>query len=205
MRPCEEIGGRDFKKPQMYKIPYVIIEQHERTEDDVRRERHARKSGGLIFRKLLFAVSFKCSRVEIFFLLENTGLTVRSGDIVIVEAACTQAFSAREHHTRQGRVSCRKSAAGNTNPNAQLYDARYEQRLRLSRCHDLDRADDEHRLPGHDFNSLKPNSLKPKAIERPGSERLRSWRGMKQRQSAPASRRSPMEMEILDAERQWWG
>jgi hypothetical protein len=37
-------------------------------------------------RKLLFMVSFKCSRVDCFYLLDNTGLNITEGDIVIVEA-----------------------------------------------------------------------------------------------------------------------
>ena len=36
--------------------------------------------------KQLYVVSFRCSRVDVFYLLENTGLQVREGDIVIVEA-----------------------------------------------------------------------------------------------------------------------
>lgn len=227
MRPCEDIGGRDFKMPQMYKVPYVTIEQHERTEDDVRRERHAQNFGGLNFnaslrpRKLLFVVSFKCSRVEIFYLLENTGLTVRSGDIVIVEADRGQDLGTVQHANithDQARLFRRKyseeqykwlmmfsssNAAGNTNPNAQLYGANS---VSGSRGVMLSNAPMTMQgLPRDNFNSLKPKAIKRLAnvheikmlTEKEGNE-AKAKRTCQQKVA-----HLRLEMEILDAEWQW--
>jgi alpha-D-ribose 1-methylphosphonate 5-triphosphate synthase subunit PhnI len=81
--------GLSFDIPTMYKVPYIKIDDHERSEQD------RRAQGGVATaflygpgkpRKQLFIVSFKCSRVDVFFLLENTGLNIKEGDIVIVEA-----------------------------------------------------------------------------------------------------------------------
>ena len=83
-----------FDIPSMYKVPYVKLDEHERSEQDRRGAAGAMSNslagwgGGQRARnnKQLFIVSFKCSRVDVFYLLENTGLTIKEGDIVIVEA-----------------------------------------------------------------------------------------------------------------------
>ena len=85
--------GRPFDIPSMYKVPYVKLDEHERSEQDRRGTGAMSNSlsgwgGNQRSRntKQLFIVSFKCSRVDVFFLLENTGLNIKEGDIVIVEA-----------------------------------------------------------------------------------------------------------------------
>lgn len=84
--------GRPFTIPQMYKVPYIKIEDNERPNQ-------ARSGQASSFpaanaataswarpNRILYIVSFKCSRVDVFFLLTNTGLEIKEGDIVIVEA-----------------------------------------------------------------------------------------------------------------------
>lgn len=81
--------GRPFNIPQMYKVPYIKIEDNERPEP---RHPGAMSSLNTVTtlggrsNRTLFIVSFKCSRVDVFFLLNNTGLEIKEGDIVIVEA-----------------------------------------------------------------------------------------------------------------------
>ena len=73
-----------FTIPEGYKVPHVALEPHERAL-------HADRTPHVPFagrrpRKTLYIVSFKCSRVGVFYLLDNTGLQVAEGDMVIVEA-----------------------------------------------------------------------------------------------------------------------
>ena len=65
--------------------------------------------------KILYIVSFKCKRADIFYIPENTGLQVKAGDTVIVEGdrgqdlgtvehvnvTMEQAKKLKEEHTRQ--------------------------------------------------------------------------------------------------------
>lgn len=80
--------GHGFDIPNMYKVPYVKLDEQERGSTGSVTDRLGGWSGNRRTRnsKQLYVVSFKCSRVDIFYLLENTGLDIKEGDIVIVEA-----------------------------------------------------------------------------------------------------------------------
>jgi cell fate regulator YaaT (PSP1 superfamily) len=232
----------DFKIPEAYKVPYVEIRPEEKTEDDRRRERQAimmRENGGQAGswrgmggeggrpRKLLFIVSFKCSRVEVFYLLDNTGLDIREGDLVIVEADRGQDLGTVQHANvtpDQARLYKRKYAEeqykwlmmfsrsnqpGNVNPNAQLYaetSSAASTRGNGSNTGLLANAPATMQgLPRENFNNLKP-----KAIKRLASSHEIKMLAEKEGNEAKAKRTCQqkvahlhLQMEILDAEWQW--
>src|ERR1700712_5554860 len=126
-----------FTLPEGYKVPHVALEPHERTMN-------ADRSVSMPFaggrpRKMLYIVSFKCSRVGVFYLLDNTGLVVAEGDMVIVEAdrgqdlgvvqhACVTQEEARTLLAKYGEEQYKwllmfflKNQAGAVNPNAAFY------------------------------------------------------------------------------------
>ncbi|KAK3723686.1 hypothetical protein LTR37_001567 [Vermiconidia calcicola] len=95
MKPGEKNDqGRAIDIPNMYKVPYIKIDEHERTDEDrrvtVTTAGVGNFGGAGRPRKQLFIVSSKCSRVDLFYLLEGTGLYIKEGDVVIVEARCGQ-------------------------------------------------------------------------------------------------------------------
>ncbi|KAK6389077.1 hypothetical protein LTR65_007002 [Meristemomyces frigidus] len=193
-----------FEIPAIYKVPYVQIAPEELTEDDMRRERHrqaslshpnpwataaARGGDGPRPRKLLFIVSFKCSRVEVFFLLDNTGLDIHEGDIVIVEADRGQDLGTVQHANvtpDQARLYKRKYAEeqykwlmmfsrnnepSNVNPNAQLYGESSAMGTSRGNGNGSDNGNGNSNLlanapstmmglPRDNFNTLKPKAIK---------------------------------------------
>jgi hypothetical protein len=165
-------------------------------------------------KKLLYLVSFKCSRVQVFFLLEGTGLNIKAGDIVIVEADRGQDLGTVQHALvtpEEARVLLKKyqeeqykwlmmfsknNQQGSVNPNAQVYG---ENRL-------IANAPASLQVPRENFNNLKP-----KAIKRLASRHEIHMLGEKEGNEAKAKRTCQqkvahlhLDMEILDAEWQWY-
>ena len=71
----------------MYIAPPVELTAREQNEMDAQRQMNPAAQWGPGTgrpKKQLYVVSFKCSRVDVFYLLDNTGLTVNEGDMVIV-------------------------------------------------------------------------------------------------------------------------
>jgi len=224
----EDDTGGGFNIPAMYKVPYVEIKSDELTEDDIKRERQASVGASQLWagnarpRKQLFVVSFKCSRVDVFYLLDNTGLHIREGDIVIVEADRGQDLGTVQHANvtpDQARLYKRKyseeqykwlmmfsrnNAPSNVNPNAQLYGESSsvggQRNPMLSQAPATMQG-----LPRENFNNLKPN-----AIKRLANKHEIKMLGEKEGNEAKAKRTCQqkvahlhLQMEILDAEWQW--
>lgn len=88
----QDAYGRPFTIPQMYKVPYIKIEDNERPEQTRPPPTSTFPLPNAVTghwarpNRILYIISFKCSRVDVFFLLTNTGLEIKEGDIVIVEA-----------------------------------------------------------------------------------------------------------------------
>ncbi len=169
-------------------------------------------------RRQIFIVSFKCSRVDPFFLIEGTGLTINEGDIVIVEAdrgqdlgtvqhANVTTEDARSYKKKYGEeqykwlmMFSKHNAPDNVNPNALQY--RNEGRGAPSEL--IANA------PASMQGSL-PNNLRPKAIKRLANEREVLMLCEKEANEAKAKRACQqkvahlgLQMEILDAEFQWY-
>ena len=177
--------------------------------------------GGGRPRRQLYIVSFKCSRVDVFYLLENTGLVIEEGNIVIVEADRGQDLGTVLHvnvTSEEARVYLRKygeeqykwlmmfslnNAAGKTNPNAASYNA---ERTRFQNLELLATAPAS--MQGTPRNNY--NNLRPKAIKRLASAHEIRMLSEKEGNEAKAKRTCQqkvshihLNMEILDAEWQW--
>ena len=175
-------------------------------------------------RKLLFIVSFKCSRVEVFYLLDNTGLEIREGDIVIVEADRGQDLGTVQHANvtqDEAKLYKRKYAEeqykwlmmfsrnnepSNINPNAQLYGE--SSATGAARGNNI-LANAPSTMMGQPRENF--NNLKPKAIKRLASAHEIRMLGEKEGNEAKAKRTCQqkvahlhLQMEILDAEWQWY-
>ncbi|KAK0948092.1 hypothetical protein LTR29_000616 [Friedmanniomyces endolithicus] len=225
MRTTEDAGGV-FDVPTMYKVPFVEIKHDELTADDLRRVRQQGPQYGTALsnsrpRKLLFIVSFKCSRVLVFYLLEGTGLQIREGDIVIVEADRGQDLGTVQHANvtpDQARLYLRKyaeeqykwlmmfsvnNAPSNINPNAQLYGE--SSAMASSRPIQTTMPPTMQGMPRENLNNLKP-----KAIKRLANAHEIKMLAEKEGNEAKAKRTCQqkvahlhLQMEILDAEWQW--
>ncbi|KAK5133545.1 hypothetical protein LTR08_007584 [Meristemomyces frigidus] len=227
-----------YNIPAPYKVPFVRIDPDELTDDTIRRERQSTflrstpfgnpgggRGGGDAMRprKLLFVVSFKCSRVEVFFLLDNTGLDIREGDIVIVEADRGQDLGTVQHANvtpDEAKLYKRKYAEeqykwlmmfsrnnepSNVNPNAQLYGESSATGTARGNNMLANAPSTMMGLPRENFNNLKP-----KAIKRLASAHEIKMLGEKEGNEAKAKRTCQqkvahlhLQMEILDAEWQW--
>ena len=210
--------GRPIQIPEMYKVPYIKIDEHDKAE--------SLKHGNLppigvwdgknAKGKKLFIVSFKSARAEVFYLLEGTGLTVEEGDIVIVEADRGQDLGTVQHANvtpEEARLYLRKyreeqykwlmmfsanNAQGNVNPNAQVYGENARNLL----------ANAPATIQGVSRDNF--NNLKPKAIKRLASPHEINMLAEKEGNEAKAKRTCQqkvahlgLDMEILDAEWQW--
>ncbi|KAK3069263.1 hypothetical protein LTR53_012535 [Teratosphaeriaceae sp. CCFEE 6253] len=223
----DDPSGGSFRIPDMYKVPFVEIKMDELTADDLRR---ARQQGASAYgfagsmsrpKKLLYVVSFKCSRVLVFYLLEGTGLEIREGDIVIVEADRGQDLGTVQHADvtpDQARLYLRKyaeeqykwlmmfshnNAPSNINPNAQLYGE--SSATGASRGLMQGAPPTMQGMPRENFNNLKP-----KAIKRLANAHEIKMLAEKEGNEAKAKRTCQqkvahlhLQMEILDAEWQW--
>jgi len=232
-------SNTSFNIPDLYKVPFVQISPDEHTDDDIRRERQrqaslsapnpwaaagAGRGEGPRPRKQLFVVSFKCSRVDVFYLLDNTGLDIHEGDIVIVEADRGQDLGTVQHANvtpDQARLYKRKYAEeqykwlmmfsrnnepSNVNPNAQLYGEQNAMGGGSSRGNWTANAPPTMMgMPRENFNNLRP-----KAIKRLANSHEIKMLSEKEGNEAKAKRTCQqkvahlhLQMEILDAEWQW--
>ncbi|KAI7274349.1 hypothetical protein KC335_g2544 [Hortaea werneckii] len=219
-----------FDIPDLYKVPFVQIGPEE-TPDGMQPGRRApsfsghntwtaaagRGGDGSRPRKQLYVVSFKCSRVDIFYLLDNTGLEIQEGDIVIVEADRGQDLGTVQHANvtpDQARLYKRKYAEeqykwlmmfsrntepSNVNPNAQLYGENH------ARGWTANAPPSMMGMPKENYNNLRPKAIKRLAnsheirmlSEKEGNE-AKAKRACQQKVA-----HLQLQMEILDAEWQW--
>jgi hypothetical protein len=170
-------------------------------------------------RKLLYIVSFKCARVDVFYLLDNTGLNIKEGDIVIVEADRGQDLGtvqhaevtpddARNYKRRYGEeqykwlmMFSKNNNQGSVNPNAQVYG---EENRGAGPSTAVNNA------AGRGMSRDNFNNLKPKAIKRLANNHEIKMLAEKEGNEAKAKRTCQqkvaglhLDMEILDAEWQW--
>ena len=210
--------------PNMYRPPFIQLSEAERSEQDKRGQLTMTNYGPWVGgptrhpRKQLYIVSFKCSRAACFYLLENTGLFIKAGDIVIVEADRGQDLGTVQHANvtpDDARLYQRKygeeqykwlmmfsknNQQGNVNPNAQVYGENSSRSQLIS-----DAPTTLQGLPRDNFNNLKP-----KAIKRLASAHEIRMLSEKEGNEAKAKRACQgkvqnlhLDMEILDAEWQW--
>lgn len=175
-------------------------------------------------KKLLYVVSFKCSRVGVFYLLDNTGLVVNEGDMVIVEADRGQDLGTVQHArvtpeeaktllSKYGEEQYKwlmmfssNNQAGAVNPNATVFGD----------VNNTNTFAGGHPLPPTNNNlSTRPprdqyQTLKPKAIKRMAAQHEVNMLKEKEGNEAKAKRacqqkvyQHHLDMEILEAEFQW--
>lgn len=197
--------------PQGYMAPPVALEPHERTAAG---ERVGGGFGGNRPRKLLYIVSFKCSRVGVFYLLENTGLVISEGDMVIVEADRGQDLGVVQHArvtNDEARTLLAKygeeqykwlmmfssnNQTGAVNPNATVYGENNGNGTTGALST---------RPPRDQYQNLKPKAIKRMAA--PHEIRmLREKEGNEAKAKRACQQKviqHHLDMEILDAEFQW--
>lgn len=211
----------------MYRAPNIQLAEDERRELEMRRANDHRQgynmdnphwaqhghNGGRP-RRQLYIVSFKCSRVDVFYLLDNTGLEINVGDLVIVEADRGQDLGTVQHANvtqEAARVLKKKYAEeqykwlmmysrnkeGGNNPNAQLHAESVMFPNAPASIHGA--------YPRENM------SMKAKAIKRLASEHEIKMLAEKEGNEAKAKRTCQqkvaqlgLHMEILDAEWQWY-
>lgn len=207
-----------FKLPAGYRAPSVVLEPHERTLNADRTVSMPFPGGRP--RKMLYIVSFKCSRVGVFYLLDNTGLVVSEGDMVIVEAdrgqdlgvvqhACVTQEEARTLLAKYGEEQYKwlmmfsdNNQTGAVNPNAAVYG-------------EVNGTPHANANPHVNQPSTRPprdayQNLKPKAIKRMAAPHEIRMLMDKEGNEAKAKRacqqkvyQHHLDMEILEAEFQW--
>ncbi|KAJ4295189.1 hypothetical protein N0V90_007199 [Kalmusia sp. IMI 367209] len=166
----------------------------------------------------IYVVAFKCSRADIYYLYENTGLEIRCGDLVIVEGdrghdlgQVTQADvsmedakrfknEANDEHFRWLVMFSQYSTAGSSNKNRMLGA--------LHRGHELPKTGNRAPLTGMGVQQDPDN--KPRMIKRLAQQHeilhLRDKEGEEARAKRMATDKAldhDLPMEILDAEFQW--
>jgi hypothetical protein len=233
--PGESIGmtlsqNGNYEIPLNYRVPLVDLNERERNEINSIREQQAAAGAMSAWgmnnnsnrpRKQLFIVSFKCSRVDVFYLLENTGLTVREGDLVIVEADRGQDLGTVQHANVSPEVArlykkkyseeqykwlmmYSHNKEGANNPNADLQRDNSERQYYAT--------DAPSSIQGHpNFARDSIANLKPKAIKRLAQQHEIKMLADKEGNEAKAKRTCQqkvahlhLQMEILDAEWQWY-
>ncbi|KAF1911183.1 hypothetical protein BDU57DRAFT_112398 [Ampelomyces quisqualis] len=165
----------------------------------------------------LFVVSFKCSRADIFYLYDNTGLEIRCGDLVIVEGdrggdlgqvthadvsleeARKQKIHASEEHFRWLVMFSQYSLAGTSNDSGMLGS--------LARANGFPNAMSHPSVTG--ISGQHEPDTKPKMIKRLAQQHeimaLREKEGLEakaKRLGAQKAADHKLPMEILDAEYQ---
>lgn len=154
-------------------------------------------------RRALYIVTFKCSRADVFYLMENTGLTLRLGDLVIVEADRGLDLGT-VHHVDVSEEEAR------------AYKKRYSEEqygwLMLYTKHQApsENQDMLQNAPRTMQSTMRETSIRPKAIRRLASKHDISILAIKEAKEARAKRWSQVKatgldlrMEILDVEWQW--
>ena len=210
----------DIKIPSMYKVPPIQLSESERSDPRgrVTSAGLGGPGGANRPRKLLFIVSFKCSRVEVFYLLENTGLFIKEGDIVIVEADRGQDLGtvqhadvtpdeARAYKRKYGEeqykwlmMFSKNNSQGSVNPNAQIYGENSARGNMPSHA-----PPSMHGLPRDTSNNLKPKAIKRLANDHE-IRMLSDKEGNEAKAKRPCQQKVAnlhLDMEILDAEWQW--
>lgn len=222
-RNTDSTSMNNYNIPAMYRAPTVHLQEHELRELERRggmqQSTNSWGHGGLGGpknpRKQLYIVSFKCSRVDVFYLLDNTGLIVREGDLVIVEADRGQDLGTVQHANvtqEEARMLKKKYSEeqykwlmmysrnkdGGYNPNAQMHGE--QQQLFPDAPTTMQGS-----IPRDTFNNLKP-----KAIKRLANDHEVKMLAEKEGNEAKAKRTCQqkvshlrLQMEILDAEWQW--
>ena len=231
--PDEDMLTRQFAAlyrgdhlPKSYRVNPITLPENERngaqdfnTADTMGPKNGQQFGGGNRARRQLYIVSFKCSRADVFYLLDNTGLHIRDGDIVIVEADRGQDLGTVQHSNvtqEEARHYLRRykeeqykwlmmfsknNNKNSVNPNAQVYSG--------------DRggaAGSNNPAPASYAMGMRDNAnLKPKAIKRLASQHEIRMLADKEGNEAKAKRTCQnkvttlhLEMEILDAEWQWY-
>ncbi|KAH7396566.1 hypothetical protein DE146DRAFT_614119 [Phaeosphaeria sp. MPI-PUGE-AT-0046c] len=165
----------------------------------------------------LFVVTFKCSRADIYYLYDNTGLEIRCGDLVIVEGdrggdlgqvthadvsleeARRQKVKANEEHFRWLVMFSQYSLAGSSNDSGMLGT--------LARANGYPNAMSNPNVPG--IGTQPEQDSKPKMIKRLAQQHeimgLRDKEGSEakaKRLGAQKAADHKLPMEILDAEYQ---
>lgn len=166
----------------------------------------------------IYVVQFKCSRSDIYYLYENTGLEIRVGDLVIVEGdrghdlgqvthadvnmdeARRLKNEANEDHFRWLVMFSQYSVAGASTKNAMLGA--------LFRAHEVPKTGNRPQLTGMGVQQDPEN--KPRMIRRLAQTheilQLRDKEGEEARAKRMATDKAldhNLPMEILDAEFQW--
>lgn len=167
----------------------------------------------------IYVVAFKCSRADIYYLYENTGLEIRCGDLVIVEGDRGQDLGqvthadvsledakrfkneANDEHFRWLVMFSQYSTAGSSNKNRMLGA--------LHRSHEMPKPGNRPPLSGMGVQQDPDN--KPKLIKRVAQQHeilhLRDKEGEEARAKRMATDKAldhDLPMEILDAEFQWY-
>lgn len=214
----------------MYRVSPVHLTDQEQRELDTRRMQQTQMTQNVSWgpggsnrpRKQLYIVSFKCSRVDVFYLLDNTGLTIKDGDMVIVEADRGQDLGTVQHskvtpdHARilkkkyseeqyKWLMMYSRNKEGGFNPNAQLHGESSMMGGGGQLFPDAP-ATMQGTIPRDNFNNLKP-----KAIKRLANNHEIKMLAEKEGNEAKAKRTCQqkvahlrLQMEILDAEWQWY-
>ncbi|OQO06564.1 hypothetical protein B0A48_08347 [Cryoendolithus antarcticus] len=193
--------------PEGYRAPPVHLEPYERAAlpPTMTMRNNARYQ-----HKELYIVSFKCSRVGVYYTLTNTGLNLHDGDMVIVEADRGQDLGTVQHCrvsaeevkillTKYGEeqykwlmMFSRNNTAGAVNPNATMSG-------------DTGAPGLSTRPPRDQYANLKPKAIKRMAApheirmlrEKEGNE-AKAKRACQQKVFQHG-----LDMEILEAEFQW--
>ncbi|EMD01111.1 hypothetical protein BAUCODRAFT_196344 [Baudoinia panamericana UAMH 10762] len=225
MRHNEDPTRMNFHIPASYRVPFVDVSLVVGTGDTIIDEglRRNNQNGYGIpatprLRKVLYVVSFKNARVDVFHLLEGTGLNIRVGDLVIVEADRGQDLGTVQHANvtpDEARIYKRKYA-----------EEQYKWLMMFSVNNDPNRNNPNARVYGENsapqglFTNAPPamqgmprenyTNLKPKAIKRLASAHEIKMLAEKEGNEAKAKRTCQqkvahlhLQMEILDAEWQW--
>lgn len=165
----------------------------------------------------LFVVTFKCSRADIYYLYDNTGLEIRRGDLVIVEGdrgcdlgqvthadvsledAKKYKAEANEEHFRWLVMFSQYSLAGTSNDSSMLGS--------LARANGFPNAMSRSQITG--MGAQQDQDAKPKMIKRLAQQHeimgLRDKEGQEakaKRLGAQKAADHKLPMEILDAEYQ---
>lgn len=214
--------------PASYRISPVTLTEKERsgpnfnTTDTMGSNAGPHFGAGNRGRKQLYIVSFKCSRVDVFYLLDNTGLKIRDGDIVIVEADRGQDLGTVQHsnvtqeeaknYLRRYQeeqykwlmMFSKNNSQNSVNPNAQVYNEGH------GGAAGNNPAAGSHAMHGGAM-ARNFNNLKPKAIKRLANQHEIKMLAEKEGNEAKAKRTCQnkvaamrLDMEILDAEWQWY-
>lgn len=198
-----------FTVPEGYKVPHVSLKPYERNINDDHMI-------GLPFangrpREMLYIISFKCCRVGVYYLPDNSGLIISEGDVVIVEAGRGQDLGVVQH----ARITQEEAR----NLLAKYGEEQYKWLMQKSRAGAVDSNiavyDETNGTDNTNMRSTRPprdqhQNLKPKAMKRMAAPHEVRMLMDKESNEAKAKHtcqqkvlRHHLNMEILEAEFQW--